>query len=476
MKTEYIRCEELLPYTGLDYVVKGSVADAVCPFCSGNKTGTKQRRTLHFDLSKDMWRCPKCKTSGSALRFYAMYIKGIDLPLDSDEKGKLGDELREFVGQPTSSEVNARPFQSKAPVKYIEIPVAPDDDLHVAYSALLELPQITLTKDHRRKLLNRGLKESDIVRNGYRSLPHAMTVPEEIRSIYRLAGGDERRAEICGPNYPKNRILAGLYIAKLLQQMDIKLQGIPGFFRFGDHWCLKYTPGILIPTRNMLGQIVVCQVRLDNPNAFAKYVTLSCGSYPDAVNGPVSRCHFPLSNQPLNKNTVLLLTEGPLKADVAMTLIDRPVAFVAIQGVDNTKDLFEKILPYFEEIGITQIFNALDMDKLTNPNVQKGNANIAKACTDRGITFKDLFWGAECAEKKLHAFKAFARLRNIPFVIPETASVFEALQIVANAVLAADYDICRYKTSEGNDKKYYWDNDTKGIDDCLAAGPQAVRL
>lgn len=109
------------------------------------------------------------------------------------------------------------------------------------------------------------------------------SVPDEIRNQV-----SEKKAA---------HIQLGLYVANCLEREGHSLQGIPGFFKFGSHWCLTYSPGILIPTRNIQGQIVIWQVRRKYE---PKYLTLSCGSLPGAVTDTVSRCHFPLGNSPLS--------------------------------------------------------------------------------------------------------------------------------------------------------------------------------
>ena len=65
----------------------------------------------------------------------------------------------------------------------------------------------------------------------------------------------------CGDNF--YNIISGLFIEQHLIKKGLKLDKIPGFFKFGKYWCFRYTPGILIPIRNRYKEIVNFQVRKD---------------------------------------------------------------------------------------------------------------------------------------------------------------------------------------------------------------------
>ena len=178
-----------------------------------------------------------------------------------------------------------------------------------------------------------------------------------------------------------------------------------------------------------------------------------------------------MCNAEISKNVPLLITEGPLKADIACHLYGGGVSFIAIHGIQNTKDLFSHIRTFVKK-GIFTIFNAFDMDRFTNPNVRKGLQKIEEAFLARHIHFQNMCWGSEFAESRLLLCMDIARRRKVN-VIFETEpgvqlSVFERLSIVASALDQIGINPFVYKDEKGNEEKLYWEPQTKGIDDYLA--------
>ena len=202
----------------------------------------------------------------------------------------------------------------------------------------------------------------------------------------------------------------GLLVAHLLQERGHKLDGIPGFYKFGNHWCLFYLPGLMIPTRNIYGEIIRWQVRCNYGNA--KYKTFSCKDLPGAVTDDIARCHFPLKNTPLSKDIRVIFTEGPLKADVAISLSHDPCAYMAIPGVN----MYESLMRHCEELkqaGVTEVYNALDMDKLTNPSVRGGSAKIEAEYAERGLKVIPMYWAQQYAAQQLMLYMSIAYARGI---------------------------------------------------------------
>ncbi len=184
-------------------------------------------------------------------------------------------------------------------------------------------------------------------------------------------------------------IISGLFIAQHLIKKGLKLDKIPGFFKFGKYWCFRYTPGILIPIRNRYKEIVNFQVRKD----FGKlrYITLSSKGFPQGTSSRV-RVHFPITNPEINSDTIIRITEGPLKADIALSFTTNlNVVYMAVMGVNSLnelKQIFKDIKP--NDIKIVQ--NFLDMDKLTNINVLKGSKNLEKIILQNGHKYKMGYW------------------------------------------------------------------------------------
>ena len=131
-------------------------------------------------------------------------------------------------------------------------------------------------------LLGRGLTDADIGRLGYKTTP----------------------------------VVGMTQIAKQLQSDGLYLAGVPGFYR-DDSGAWTFTHerrGILIPVRDRYGRIQGLQIRRDNVEK-RKFRWVSSTEKKDGckaegwthLSGPV--------------RSMLVLTEGPMKADVINALI-----------------------------------------------------------------------------------------------------------------------------------------------------------
>lgn len=211
-----------------------------------------------------------------------------------------------------------------------------------------------------------------------------------------------------------------------------ELQGVPGFYKVQNTWILNLPEGMLIPTRNSGGQVVGIQVRRDG-DTNPRYLTVSANRLPCGVTTGISRAHFPLGNAPLTKGTTVYLTEGPLKADVALALLeDKNAAFIAIQGVTNTKMLDEVVFPSLKERGITRVINALDMDKLTNPGVIMACSALKQLAQKHGIRMEMLCWDAEYAAEKEQELAALCEQHGLG--LPPEQNVFKRIGAMALAL------------------------------------------
>lgn len=120
-----------------------------------------------------------------------------------------------------------------------------------------------------------------------------------------------------------------------------------------------------------------------------RYITLSSKGFPQGTSSRV-RVHFPITNPEINSDTIIRITEGPLKADIALSFTTNlNVVYMAVMDVNSLnelKQIFKDIKP--NDIKIVQ--NFLDMDKLTNINVLKGSKNLEKLYYKTVINIK---WG-----------------------------------------------------------------------------------
>lgn len=439
-----VSLQELRAKLGIETDARGYID---CPFCKGKKK-------LHFSDEKQKWNCFVCHSSGQTLAFYSKYILGVDFPDDKAERSKISEEFQKFMGYDNPQ--TPRPKRAPIPTRPTVLP-ASDSQCHTVYSAMASLAIFQLHPDHKKELKARGLTGQMIERNGYRTFPFKTNIPPHIVSLYNSVDPALRASHNAKQ---ADHIQMGLLVAHLLMEKGHTLNGIPGFYRFGSHWCLRYFPGLMIPTRNIHGQIIRWQIRRSKGNP--KYLTLSCSELPGAVTDDISRCHFPLRNAPLSKESRLIFTEGPLKSDVAIALSGDPCTYVAIPGV-GMYELLMSHCEMFKQAGITEIYNALDMDRLTNPNVRDGSNKLVAEFTKRGLTVIPMYWAEEHAQRMLMSYQGIAYARGIK--IPPhhyQLPVYEKLDLVADALNRAGIN-----PGKASADFQYWESDTKGIDDYL---------
>ncbi len=445
-----ISLRKLVDTYGWNYTSTGKTN---CPFCGGKKK-------LQLDLDRDLWNCVRCRTGGTTLDLFAMYSRGYkSKPREKDEMHQLGLEMVDYCGDSSLLDATQpHPVPSRQPRQpqqpQTRLP-ASDEHLDKAYSFILSQPEMALSLEHTAELLRRGLTEKDLEVNGYGTLTE-FAVNEPLMEVFNACGGNEQKSKLFSFPYPTKRLLTGMEIARRLQEAGLSPEGVPGFFKFGNDqnwcWCLYFYPGIMIPTRNRDGQIVSIQVRTNIPK-MPKYMTLSSSNLPGAVNASISRCHFCRQNPSLEKGTPVLVTEGALKADVALSLSGGKAAIISIPGICNTKDLFAQV-SYLKSKQVT-VYNAFDMDRFTNPNVRAGVEEIKRHFLLDGLPMVSLHWGADCARRKMAEYLPLAALNKIPVNWHDIS--YHALYDLASTIFS-----CHLSYT-----KDYWDDNSKGIDDAL---------
>lgn len=335
-----------------------------CPFCRDKKYH------MNINTEKNVYSCVLCsKEKGQgALDLYSRVVHG-ERCIKGQNSKKIFMELCDalHLGEPSErkTEVKERP----SPPRILR---ADDDTVGKTYAALLAFEPFALTEQHRENLKRRGFSDETIDRNEYRSLGQSydwLSEYPDSRSLYRRLRPTIKENKKLR-HKREEEIVAGLALAQHLLKLGCTLTGIPGFYKIGDYWSFNITPGMLVPTRNMNGQVVALQVRRDKPEdwetknkdrKFLRYMTVSSKGLPDGVTEGISRAHFPLANPPLSKDVHVCVTEGPLKADAASELLgtDAKVFFIALHGTMNTKELpdFFKLC---KKKGVERIENAFD--------------------------------------------------------------------------------------------------------------------
>lgn len=283
--------------------------EASCPFCRDHGPG---KYHLSLNTSKNQYRCNLCGAHGNSVSLYAR--------LHSITNKEAYLELTK------DSRVYPLPSQS-VPQTQERTPRALEER-HAVYSEMLSF--LTLSEKHRENLLERGLSDERIERNGYRSMPET---PQARRLLAKLVGSSH------------------------------DLLGIPGFYTRDAQWSVAGPNGVLIPVRNQDGLIQGLKIRLDDADKPGrKYRWLSSRDC-HLENGTRSYSWIHVTGDRSRKRA--FLTEGPLKGDVASFLANDAL-FICTGGVNAIKGLRETIL----DLGVTEIVEAMDMDQMTNPQVR----------------------------------------------------------------------------------------------------------
>ena len=346
---ELFHMVDVIPLLGLPTPPAGRRSYNIpCPCCDDKPKG----RHLNINLRKDVFRCPRCGFSGGVLDLYAAFAG-----VSREEAYKALAGKRTF--RAPAPRVEKKPQAEENPLLDV-------DARHATYQALLS--RLSLATDHRENLLFRGLSPEEIHRLGYKTTP----------------------------------VLGFSSLAKRLREKGLYLAGVPGFYKNQGQWTLKIPGrGILIPVRDIQGQIQGLQVRLDNVER-RKFRWVSSAGLEEGC-GAKTWVHLAGEPRPL-----MLLTEGPMKADVIHFLTGQTV--LAVAGVNSLTQL-RPVLEELRAVGMEKVMTAFDMDYLVNPHVENGQENLAALLDQLKIPYgtylwdprykglDDYIWGCLCGPK-----------------------------------------------------------------------------
>lgn len=336
---------------GLPVKLKKTSGDMDCPVCGGKKT-------LHFDLNREVFNCPKCGSIGGGVLDAWAFFRNIEGINKKEKRKNAKKDLDKFYNTEEVVEGwqdlrKEREFVLPPAKEYELAPIEPRD---YTYKNLLDM--LELTNAHRKSLHKRGLTDEDIEAYGFKSFPKA-----------NLAG-----------------------IASSLLFKGCNLKGVPGFYQDDqDNWTLvSYGNGILIPVKNAKGQILAFQIRLDSGKP--KYLTLSSSGRQSGASAKTF-VHFAAKNcSDVSTIKKVILTEGPLKGDIINKYLNVPV--LAIPGVNAINHL-EAIIPQLKERGLKTVEIAFDMDFYDNEYVKKALIKMKRLLSDFGLEYVQLTWNKE---------------------------------------------------------------------------------
>lgn len=317
-----------------------------CPFCDDRKAH------LNIKVDKDVFRCNRCGEGGGVLHLYAAAMN-ISLAAAYEELSRIFQ----------SGEAARRRPLTDMPRK--PVVVTPESELASSkirdntYRNLLSL--LTLGATHRESLLMRGLSCDVIDWLGYRTTP---------------------------------AVRSGRIVAELLER-GCELEGVPGFYRNKETGAWKLdirASGIMIPDRNMFGEVEAIQIRLDRPYK-SKFNNLTSV---DQYYGTTAAC-CPHYAGDFHRADAVYLTEGVMKADIAQHLsnvLGQPRCYVGLTGVGNINQ-FRRLLKELSSANINRIVVAFDMDALINENVRKARERVLREGSDAGFEMTPITWDAK---------------------------------------------------------------------------------
>jgi DNA primase len=474
-----IDIREVVTLLGLKVSPKDSINsdtfNVQCPFCGDKKYHMNINRT------KNAYACVLCsKEKGQGyLDLYSRVVHGVRCIPGPNGNGKeiykeLCDRLH-YDMQPVRLNPSSKPFSEPTQTRVVR---ATDEVVGKTYGKLLEFPPFQLSERHRQNLISRGLSDSTIQRNQYRTIPQDYQWLDKYQSAKQICAdlGSIIQKNKLLKKRSSNELAAGFALCAYLQGAGCTLEGVPGFFKVGDFWCFNIIPGMLVPTRSMDGNVVALQVRRDKPknwkdgkDEFLRYLTVSSKGYPRGVTEGISRAHFPLGNPKLTPGIQVCVTEGPLKSDAAVELINATeqngsTFFIALHGTMNTKEL-PGFFKYCKKQGIQRIWNAFDMDKTTNVHVANAGKGVWKKAKAAGLGVVNKCWDEDYAKVKRLELSLLCAEHDI--FIPTSLNVFVDIANMARALETAGVRHSHKLLPDGTEVKDYWAPDTKGIDDFL---------
>lgn len=334
---EIIHMADIIPLMGIPGPTYGrSSYNISCPCCDENP----KKKHLNINLVKDVFRCPRCGFSGGVFDLYAYYT-GID-------RKYVRKAILERLNRSDKNNYNINSQQKRTVFEEIECPITDIDARHETYTALIK--KLSLASDHRENLFSRGLSDEQIEKLEYRTTP-----------------------------------VVGLEtISKQLQEEGYYLSGVPGFYHTekGSWSFIRESRGIIVPVRDAQKRIQGLQIRRDKVDKRKFRWVSSVGK----KDGCKAEGWTHVVGKPSKK---ILLTEGPMKADIIHALSGNTV--IAVPGVNALTHL-ELTLDTLKEQGTEHIMTAFDMDFLTNPHVQKGYEALISMLDQKGFRFGSFMW------------------------------------------------------------------------------------
>lgn len=345
-KRAQITMRTLADYYGIEHEGKADTyIRCPDPTCSTSDNSKK----LNISFTKDLFRCNKCGESGriGKLHEFMKTKKPVSNDLEEielfkrfrDDLIKNGKKIMEYDNSMVPEE---------EPIADIEIRAK-------AYRSLVD--NLELSKEHYDSLINvRGLDESSIRKLDYRTAVTVNSKANRIADTIRWKEGNV-------------------------------LDGVPGFFELDDGEMTLTTDvgGLLIPIKDLNGNIQSFQIRKDKLR-FEKEPRFQYLTSGGKKGGTRAKTFSHFVGYPERS---IILTEGPMKADIINFFTNRPV--LAIPGVNARKYALE-MLEELYSMGVRHVDIAFDMDVFENVHVMSALKKLVEELNQLNFSHRILKW------------------------------------------------------------------------------------
>ena len=273
-----------------------------------------------------------------------------DRPQDTNGRPKAKRQRKTSGSTPTASD-GPMLQDSATPSENAQDTAAKRD---AGYRSLLA--KLPLSPDHRDNLKHRGLSDADIDAGGYKTLPAA------------------GRATI---------------VKQVAAELGQDFATVPGFVMGERGPRIAAPAGLLVPVRDLAGQIVALKLRADNPTpGNPKYLYLSSAKY--GGPSPGSPAHVPAGV--CGPVDLARITEGELKADVATRLSGVPT--VSFPGVAS----WRVVLPVLQALQAKTVRVAFDADADKNAAVARPLRECVQELQAHGYAVELERWPADAGK------------------------------------------------------------------------------
>jgi Domain of unknown function (DUF3854) len=204
--------------------------------------------------------------------------------------------------------------------------------------------------------------------------------PEEIRTLnYRTMPPPEAMSEWAS------------LINPLAERYGLSLLTVPGFYLTdkGKIW-MSCAGGLLVPCKDVDGNIVGNIIRLDNVSGNGKYRWVSAPKSKRKRGGVSSGTPIHVAGREYESKRVWI-TEGVIKADIASLRLKETV--VGIVGVSSWKR--EELCHTLQKLGVESVVIAFDADVKHNRHVEKAQRKLAGFLLSQGYIVYFAQWNIE---------------------------------------------------------------------------------